>query len=401
MLSIQDLTDEKFIVAGGTGFIGSRVVRKLVAEGVQPQNIRVLYYPGSLTTAIEDLPVDLYPIDILKKESIPKALQGFNYIFDLIGNTAMDNKSKKIQWLVNVEGTRNLLEACEGMERIVYTSTVDTLGRAYPRGALGNENTSPYVCENPQIGKLVPKLHSFDSPEEALEFADAIHDGTAPKKWWKKIGIGYFDSKLAAQEIINRMHHDTDLPVISVLPTLNFGPGDDLIGSGLYLLRIQSNSMPGYIKGGGFAVTHVDDQAQGHFLAMLKGKPGEKYIITGFEDDCLYMKDMLRIIAEIIQEKEPDRKIKIPSFGIGYRTAWFFGAMLDFLSIFRKKPFPIGRASVRAGSYPSFFTYRKAERELGYSPTKTFRQAIAEMYDYYKQKNYFGLKNRIGLNEKI
>ncbi|HUY00259.1 MAG TPA: NAD-dependent epimerase/dehydratase family protein [Candidatus Deferrimicrobium sp.] len=390
-----DLQKGKIIVAGGTGFIGSRIVRKLIAEGVNPKNIRVLFYPGSLTSALDSLSVELYPLDILNKDSLADTFAGFDYIFYVIGNTAMDGKAKRIQWLVNVEGTRNLLANCQGFERIVYTSTVDTLGCPYPIGSLGNEETSPYINVRPEIGKVVPKLHTFNSPEDALEFADSIHDGTVPKKWWKKIGIGYFDSKLAAQELINRAYHDDKLPIVSVLPGQNYGSGDDLIGNGLYLLRIQSNSMPGYIKGSGSPLTYVDDEANGHYLAMTRGKIGERYIITGFEEDCRTLKEKLEIIAEVCQEKEPDRKIKIPSFGIGRRLGWFLGLMMDFLSKFRKKPFPIGRDSIRAASFHSYYTYRKAERELGYAPTKTFRQAIEEMYEYYKEKHYFGRTERL------
>lgn len=396
-ISGQELAEEKFVVAGGTGFIGSRVIRKLIAEGVQPQNIRVIYYPGSLTTAVDDLPVELYPLDILDKESIPEAFKGFKYLFYLIGNTAMDSKSKRIQWLVNVEGVRNMLEYCHEFERIVYTSTVNVLGAPNPVGSLGDEQSSPYVSERPEVGKEIPKYHSFDSPEETLEFANAIYDGTGPKKWWKKIGIGYFDSKLAGQELVYRAFKDEGLPIVSVLPGQNYGPGDDMIGNGLYLLRIQTNSLPGYTKGGGNPCMHVDDEANGHYLAMLKGRLGEPYIVTGFEEDNLYIQDKLRIIAEIVQEKEPDRKIKVPSLGIGRRVGWFVGLLFDFISIFRKKPLPLGRDSVRAGSFTNFFTYRKAERELGYTPTKTFRQAVEEMYDYYKEKGYFGIKERIGL----
>ncbi|MHA1265013.1 MAG: NAD-dependent epimerase/dehydratase family protein [Candidatus Helarchaeota archaeon] len=395
MLSKEDLTNAKIIVAGGTGFIGSRVIRKLIQEGVPPQNIRVLYYPGSLTSAIEDLSVELYPLDILDSQSIPKAFEGFQYLFYLIGNTAMDSKSKRIQWLVNVEGARYMLEHADSFEKIVYTSTVNTLGSPNPVGSLGNEETSPYVSERPEIGKEIPKFHSFDSPEEVLEFADAIHTGTAIKKWWKKIGIGYFDSKLAAQELVNRAYRDHAIPVVSVLPGQNYGPGDDLIGNGLYLLRIQTNSMPGYTKGGGDPLTHVDDCANGHYLAMLKGIPGERYIITGFEEDNRYLKEKLKIIAEVVQEKEPDRKIKVPTFEIGPRLGWFIGALFDFISYFRKNPMPLGRDSMRAGTFTSFYTYRKAERELGYTPTKTFRQAIEEMYEYYKEKGYLGRKDRI------
>ncbi len=396
----QDLSEERFIVTGGTGFIGSRLIRKLISEGVKPPHIRVIYYPGSLTTAVEDLPVELYPLNILDKPSLAKAFHGFKYIFHLIGNTAMDNKSKRIQWLVNVEGTRNLLENAQEFERIVYTSTVNTLGCPYPIGSLGNEETSPYASVRPELGKEVPKLHTFDSPEQALEFADAVNQGNL-KKWWKKIGIGYFDSKLAAQELVNRAHKDKKLPIISVLPGTTFGPGDDLIGPGLLLLRVQSNSMPGFIKKGGLPLVHVADQANGHYLAMRKGKPGQRYIITGFEDDNRYLNDLLKIIAEIVQEKEPERKIKVPSFGIGYHTAWLFGLLMDFLSFFKKKPMPLGRDAVRAGGYPSFYTYTKARQELGYLPTKTFGQAIEDMYEYYKKKEYFGIKNRIGTSEEI
>jgi nucleoside-diphosphate-sugar epimerase len=130
---------------------------------------------------------------------------------------------------------------------------------------------------------------------------------------------------------------------------------------------------------------------------MLNGNPGERYIITGFDEDCRYMKEMLEIIAEVCQEKEPDRKIKVPSLGIGYRTAWFFGAFLDFISIFRKKPFPIGRSIVKVGSYPGFFSHLKAEHKLGYQPSKTFRQAVEDLYDYYKEKQYLDQIDRIGV----
>ncbi|TFF86757.1 MAG: NAD-dependent epimerase/dehydratase family protein [Promethearchaeota archaeon] len=397
MVVNQDLTNEKIVVAGGTGFIGSRVVRKLVKEGVNPKNIRVIYYPGSLTTALDDLPVELYPLDILDSEKIPDAFNGFSYLFYLIGNTAMDSKSKRIQWLINVEGTRNMLENCQDFEKIVYTSTVNTLGSPNPVGSLGDESSSPYVVERPEIGKEIPKFHSFDSPDEILEFADAVHDGSAQKKWWKRIGIGYFDSKLAAQELVNRAYKDHGFSIVSVLPGQNYGPGDDMIGNGLYLLRIYDNSMPGYTKGGGNPCMHVDDQANGHYLAMLKGKEGERYIITGLEEDNLYLKDKLRIITEVVQEKQPDRKIKVPTFGIGKKVGWFVGLLFDFISKFKKDPMPVGRASIRAGGFTNFYSYHKAEKELGYKPKRTFRQAVDEMYEYYKEIGYLGMKKRIGL----
>ncbi|MHC1592419.1 MAG: NAD-dependent epimerase/dehydratase family protein, partial [Candidatus Helarchaeales archaeon] len=187
-----DLRDSKILVTGGTGFIGSRLVRKLISEGVPASRIRVLYYPNLPTSSLKDFKVEFFPADILNQESVEKAVKGCKFVFHLVGNTAMDSKSKRIQWLINVEGTWNVLNAClnESVERIVHTSTVNTLGCPYPQGTLGDENTSPYVSDRPEIGKKVPKNHSFDSPDETLEFADAIHENIAPKKWWKKIGIG-------------------------------------------------------------------------------------------------------------------------------------------------------------------------------------------------------------------
>ncbi|MHA1144443.1 MAG: NAD-dependent epimerase/dehydratase family protein [Candidatus Helarchaeota archaeon] len=391
-----NLQDAKILVTGGTGFIGSRVIRKLIAEGVPARSIRVLYYPGSMKTAIEDLDVEFFPANILDQDRVEEAVKGRNYVWHLVGNTSFDGKAKKFQWLINVEGTRNVLNAClkESIEKLVYTSTCNTLGCPFPIGSLGDEKTSPYISERPEIGKEVPKSHTFDSPEEALEFADAIHENRASKKWWKKIGIGYFDSKLAAQEIVNRYYKDEGLPVVSVLPGTNFGPGDEFIGSGLYILRIRNNALPGYTKGSGSPLVHVDDQATGHYLAMINGKVGERYCITGFDEDNRTQKDMFEIIAEVIREKEPNRKIKTPSLGIGRTMGLFVGTILDFFSVFRKQPFPIGRDAIRAACFLSFYSCAKARKEIKYSPSKSFRQAVSEMYDYYKERGYLDITDR-------
>lgn len=394
-----DLREGKVLVTGGTGFIGSRVVRKLISEGTRPENIRVLYYPNSPTSAIDDLKVELFPADIIDEQRVQEAVIGCKHVFHLVGNTAMEKKAKKIQWLINVEGTLNVLMAAEkaNVEKIVYTSTVNALGCPHPDGSLGNEETSPYKSERPEIGKKVPKLHSFDTPQEALDFADAIHKGSAPKKWWKKIGIGYYDSKLAAQEIVNRFHKEKGLAVTSVLPGTCFGPGDDQIGFGLMLIRLRQNTVPGYLKRHGLPLMHVDDQATGHYLAMQKGRVGERYCITGKESDNKTEQEMMEIMVEILREKEPDRKIKVPKIGLGKLGGAIVGTLLDFIANFQKKPLPIGKDSIRAGSHKSYYSYEKAKRELNYSPIRDFSQAISEMYEYYKERGYLELTERRGL----
>ncbi|MHA1230305.1 MAG: NAD-dependent epimerase/dehydratase family protein [Candidatus Helarchaeota archaeon] len=391
-MNIDEIIDKNFLIIGGAGFIGSRLTRLLIKKGVKESNIKIVYYPNSITTTLNGLKVKLCPSDILDKQKLANTFKDINYVFHFAGNTSMDVKKKKIQWLVNVEGTRNIMELCleKDIEKVVYTSTVNTLGCPYPIGSLGDENTSPYKSERPIIGEKVPKNHIFNSRDETLEFIEGARNNSI-KKWWKKIKIGYFDSKLAAQELVNKLHKEEKLPVVSILPGTCFGPGDDLIGNGLYLLRVRHNAIPGYSKNGGYPLAHVDDVANGHLLGLLKGKIGERYIISGFDEDNRYMKDMLKIIVEVIREKEPDKKIKMPKIGIGKALGWFLGILCELIGYTEV----LNRASLKASGFPSFYTSKKAINELGYKPTKTFKQAVSEMYDYYKEKNYLEYLNRL------
>ncbi|HMF32512.1 MAG TPA: NAD-dependent epimerase/dehydratase family protein [Candidatus Lokiarchaeia archaeon] len=388
---MTDISEGKILITGGTGHLGSALIHHLVGQGVAPQNLRVMFLEGTPTESLQDIPtIDLFPGNVLDVPRVDQALEGVTHVFHMVGNTTFDPFKKRGQWLVNVEGTRTVAEAClraSSVEKMVYTSTVNTLGAPEPAGSIGDEETSPYTAPR--------KYHSFASPEDALDFADAVHAGRAPKKWWNKIGIGYFDSKLAAQEIITRFARDNALPVVSVLPGTNFGPYDHFIGTGTYLLQIYKNRMPGYTPGGGFPLTHVCDQAEGHLLAMTRGQLGERYIICGRAEDNLSLGDMLQVIAELLQEKDPYRIIKVPKTQIPVGIARFGAMMAEFWAKITGGPCLLSRDAIRAGSFPSFYTYAKAERELGFAPKRTFRQAVADMFDYYKAHNLLQVGGRV------
>ncbi len=387
----MDLVNKRILITGGTGFLGSNIAYALVKKhDIQPKNLRIFYLEGTSTMALEDLPpLDLVPGNILDQKSVEDACTNIDLVFHTVGSTSFEPRAKKMQWLINVEGTRNLIDTVKEsstVKRIVYTSTVNALGCPDPKGSIGNIETS-----NPYKNKQ--KVHSFDSPEDTLKFADAIHDDTASKKWWKKTGIGYFDSKLAAQELVNRAVDEDDLDIVSVLPGTFFGPYDVFIGTGLYLIQVYNNGLPGVLKTG-FPLLHVDDVVRGHILAMEKGIRGERYIITGNENDNRYLKDMVKIIASVIKEKEPDRKIRhkfitFPSF-----LAKFAAFLSEGYSKLFKKPCLLSRAAIKAASYPSFYSYEKANRDLGYTPEKSFREAVEDMYGYYKERGYFSKKGR-------
>lgn len=389
----MEIKDQKILITGGTGLLGSNIAHYLIEKrNVPPKKIRIFFLENTSTKALEDLPpLDMVPGDILNKQNLENACDGIELVFHTVGSTTFEPRAKKLQWFINVQGTQNIIDVLKNtktFKRMVYTSTVNTLGCPNPKGSIGTIETSdPYINEN--------KVHSFDSKREILNFADSINENRAPKKWWKKIKIGYHDSKLAAQELVNRTVEEMDLDIVSVLPGTFFGPYDVFIGPGVYLVQVYNSGLPGVLKTG-FPLMHVEDVVRGHILAMEKGRKGEKYIITGKEEDNRYLKDMVNIIAETILEKEPDKKLRTKFITFPFFIAKLGAFFSELYSKLFKKPCILSKSTIKAASFPNFYSYEKAENDLGYTPEKTFKQGIEDLYDYYKTNNLLCEKQRKG-----
>jgi dihydroflavonol-4-reductase len=384
------LAGKKILITGGTGHLGSALVHHLVQNlQLTPANIRIFYLADTPTQSLIDISgLDLFPGDILRLEDVRRACKGVDYVFHMAGSTTFDPQLKRRQWLINVEGTRHVLEAVRqssSIKKMCYTSTVNVLDVPRPAWSIGNlENSDPY--SNP------PRLHAFSSPLETLDFADQVRQQPWID-WEKKIRIAYFDSKLAAQELVQRYVREFGLDVVSVLPGTSFGPYDFLIGNGIYLLLIYRGQMPGALKGGISAV-HVMDVAEGHCLAMKKGQKGERYIITGAREDNLTFKDLFKMMADALQQQFPDKKIRAPLIVVPSWAANMGAFFSERYARLVGRPSLLSRAAVRAGSMPLFFSYEKAARELGYRPKRTVRQAIEDMAAYYRAQNLFEARGR-------
>jgi nucleoside-diphosphate-sugar epimerase len=136
--------------------------------------------------------------------------------------------------------------------------------------------------------------------------------------WVKAIDIGYYDSKLAAQELVNYYVQQHQLNVVSVLPGTMFGAYDFLIGSGVYITTLYSQGIPVALKTG-FPLTHVLDVAEGMVQSIEHFQRGEHFILSGKPEDNRSLKDMLHIIAEELQTFFPNKKFVTPKIELPYR----------------------------------------------------------------------------------
>lgn len=225
------------LITGGTGMLGSALARLLLERG---SRIRITYLPGDTTLALGGLEsVEHRPADLLDPAGLVWALEGVDTLFHTAALVSFKPALYSRQMAINVEGTRLLLRlaAAAGVKRLVYTSTVNTLGIP-PAGTMGDEGT--------------------------------------PSNW-SAFHLGYMDSKLAAERLVLE---ERQLEAVAVLPGTLFGPGDAHVNAGSYV-RLVARTPLLLAPPGGTTVAHVDDVALGHLLALERGRAGRRYVLGG------------------------------------------------------------------------------------------------------------------------
>lgn len=302
----------RVLVTGGSGHLGGRLARRLVAEGA---DVRVTYRPGDTTRALDGLAVDHRPAELLDDDALARALEGVETVFHTAALVTFDPRRYAAQMAVNAEGTRRLLTALRraGVRRLVHTSTVNTLG-VPRRGALGDEGT----------------------PSD-----------------WAPYRLGYMDSKRAAEDAVLAAARD-GLHAVIVLPGTMFGPGDVHGNAGAWVqLVARAPVVP--VPPGGTTVCHVDDAAEGHVLALGRGRPGRRYVLGG---DPLSYRELFVVIAQALGRRVPMWDLPAP--------------------LLRLATAAIGRPGLaRPLTEGLFYGSERAARELGWS----WRPAVAAVHD--------------------
>jgi dihydroflavonol-4-reductase len=323
------------LVTGATGFVGAAVARALIAADLP---VRVLARAASRRRNLEGLPVEIATGALEDAPSLARALAGCRYLFHVAADYRLWVPDPAAMYRANVEGTTALMLAAlaEGIERIVYTSSVATLG-------------------------LV---------------ANGVADETTPSRLDDMIGP-YKRSKYLAEEAVRKLIAERGLPAVIVNPSTPVGPGDiKPTPTGRLICEAAKGRMPGYVETG-LNIVHVDDVAVGELLAAEAGRIGERYILGG---DNLTLAQILGEVARAAGRRPP--RFKIP-YGVALAAA---AAAETTARITGREPFST-RDGVRMAKKKMYFSSAKAARELGYR-SRPAGAAIADAVGWFAANGY-------------
>lgn len=324
------------LVTGATGFVGSAVVRALLAAGYP---VRALVRTSSPRANLAALDVETVEGDMRDVESVARAMVGIRYLMHVAADYRLWSSEREEIRRNNVTGTRTVMEAAlrSGVERIVYTSSVATLG--------------------------------LRSDGQAADETVALAETAA-------IGA-YKRSKVAAQRLVETMIARDSLPAIIVNPSTPIGPRDIRpTPTGRIIVEAASGHMPGYVHTG-LNLVHVDDVASGHLAALTRGRIGERYILGGQD---VFLVDMLRDIAGLVGRRPPrvrmPRRLLYPAAAIAEMIATRTG----------REPF-LTLDGLHMAKNRMFFTSAKATRDLGFD-ARPYAEGLRDAIGWFRGAGY-------------
>lgn len=229
----------KYFVTGGTGFIGSKLIEKLVEGGDE-----VLVLTRSASNA-DHLPDSVTPVEgnITDADSLREPMTSVDGVFHLAGWYDFGTGPWNEEWAerVNVQGTRVVLQLMDDLDiqKGVYSSTLGVTADTH--------------------GEVVDETYR--------------HEGT--------FDTVYERTKWEAHFEVAKPRMAEGLPLVIAMPGVVYGPeAHGPIRNKVFVPYLNGN-LPMIPREGGLSFEHVDDTAQSLIRAMEKGVPGEEYIICG------------------------------------------------------------------------------------------------------------------------
>lgn len=329
------------LVTGASGFLGSRLVKQLIARG---EAVKGFVRAGSNLNLLHGLPEGQFELaygDVLVGDTVFRALASCNRLIHVAGNFSMWSQNPEHIMATAVHGTKNVLTAAKqrDIERIVITSSVGVLG----------------VTDGPTT---LDETHAFNVEDPET----------------------YYLSKLRADEIVQEASA-LGSPIVRVLPSALFGPGDWRPTPNGRLLLDYLRRSPDFripVFDGGFNLVDVDDVAMGHVQALERGIPGERYILCG--DNVTY-EELFSTLSDLTG-------LAAPGGRVGPTSLTLLAVFLELWARWTGEPPPITRKLIRhrVGKY-SWVKCDKAEVDLGYKH-RPHRETLDRAIRWYLKNGY-------------
>jgi dihydroflavonol-4-reductase len=304
------------LVTGATGYLGTELVSELRRRD---REVWALVRSRTAAARLDGLGAEIVEGDVLDAESVKRALDGVTRVFHMAGAVGHRASDEPRLQAVNVDGARTVLDLCgrAGVERVVFTASVSTIG---PAGGPGHPR------------------------DEGAWLIDG-DDGRGDFRYGRTKAAGEQAALAAAA---------AGLDVVITNPGFVIGPGD--------VHRVSSWPVEEYLRGrlrftvpGGLSYVDVRDVVAGHLLVEERGKSGERYILTN-DDGNLSHRDFFALVGSVTGK--PRRQLHV-SPGM-LRPILRMGSTLHL-------PLPMDDQELASSTHWWYYTAAKARAELGFS----------------------------------
>ncbi len=322
------------LVTGATGFLGSHLCRRLVKDGY---DLTILCRSTSNADAFADLKIKRAIGDVTNAAAVEKAVAENDVVFHAAAHLAYWGGQKEIQNQINIEGTKNVVDAClkRGVKKLVHVSSVAAVGIPENAQTPANEDFS-FNLENLPLNYHISKKRAEEIVLKAAEKGlDAVI--VNPGSIW-----GRFGDKFRGAEIAQKVRHSRVVPYFT----------------------------------GGICVVHVEDVVEGIIAAAARGKSGERYILGG---ENLSLKK----IAELAASEQNLVRSFVP---VPNAVAWVAAAALESAALFSRRRPRITFVTHYNASRFHYYDSSKAGKELEFLP-RDFRAILNECVSFIESQN--------------